>query len=1567
MSLFNKLTIFSILILLTAFVAVPAMANTMSATWSIDLDPNASGNQSGWAVTLTYATAPGTTDAPEASDITVADTAATVTNFKPTATTTPALTATTKVFTFNVQLADVATDADITLDTQRRVTLINSANLASTSIYTPKLKSITAPKSARAGTFEATIEFEAQAAAVAATTNPAADAIPGIGPATGLRAADIGIDGTGSSVLSVKDNGNRTYTVTAVLGTATTIITLEDGFPHQDAPDGDDADDTTTLENQATVIYDNERPTIGPIVFKSLTNRDLDTSSVTGAFDVYVDHIADSEPMVSISDTPATVADEDEFPLMVEFTVEPAAMGATVSNTGRIDGKPAATITPKKNTTSANWPATTLLLTVTVTDGAGNFAVRRAEFTVAPRTGTPTGPDPGDDDMTAPTVTITDAAGTDANADKVIFTFTFSEPLATMGENAFTIGDLDVSNSQDLVAANLVTTDNKVFKLTITPTNDKFPVKVSFISEAKIADAATPANLMKAGNNGLGATDTYTPPGVLGVEIDAPENLALGVLTFIFTFAELPSEMADDAGQFTVSDIRVSNAEPLVVANLTKQLQSSDDTEVIYELDVTPMDATKDVTVQLKARSVSNGKEGDDLLIAGEISSTWTPPVVTPETPPDTIMIPKDSFVVVVRNKDAAGANGLAFRSDVMVREWPGMPNLERLFYTGNDGIILERGGGGALILKDASATPALVPGTVGISEIMWGIDATYLGEDREDASQWIELHNLNTTTVANVTLSWETGREITDDDNITGNLAAPVLDVVTNFFNDRPGNPRWEVKGSNGSSVGGVDFVSMARNGDFNLMKKDGDQYNQRYTRTGGATKSRDGRNAGHWSASTAAYLNLRTTLTDQTDVTYKYVGTPGRVNSFSAESQPHIRASRRDVPASPVIINEVANRLDSHKVYEWIELRNVTDSEVNLRNYLISIVTSNNSDAVFYQFPANDNAKIAPQGVLLLVASDPTGNSDHPLAAGWNVDGGSDQAEGRGFGKADDASEPGLMINATSKYGRYKVADPDDPTGMFGGDKTGLPDDGKFVLILRSWDNHEGQRSGADNGKGVAETGNKSPADGKEADLNKIVDIAGWDDNLAKNQYPNPVSNTSLWPLFAMGGPFSHNKLDAGASGAVHARRHATTNDGRAGTGGNENKNEAGKAAFARNVDFTGIGYKRKVRSSKVLGGTPGYHGIEKGKVGDLNAKVTISEIMLSQAGRGYPQWIELYNSSSTQAVQLDADDGWRLVIENPNKPIGTINFKSKGKVKRILPKQTVLVVSGRARSAGSDFLAASSVFPETRTFNVYKEIAAQFDMKKISDPFLNPTAFHIKLIDGKGTLSDDIGNLDGNARTSDTAKWEYPDGMTADGKRTSLIRIYDDGVVRTGVSMDVSNVKPLGGNMEDADGIEGVNPKYSWVHTVDTNATELRFVRHTWYGIETDYGTPGVRAGQVLPVRLSFFRPTLEDGKVVIRWTTESELDNAGFNILRSQDRNGEFTKVNDQLIQGKGTTAERSTYKWVDTSAKPGAVYYYQIEDVSFAGERQTLTTTKMKGLISAKDKLTTKWGELKNLQ
>ena len=364
-------------------------------------------------------------------------------------------------------------------------------------------------------------------------------------------------------------------------------------------------------------------------------------------------------------------------------------------------------------------------------------------------------------------------------------------------------------------------------------------------------------------------------------------------------------------------------------------------------------------------------------------------------------------------------------------------------------------------------------------------------------------------------------------------------------------------------------------------------------------------------------------------------------------------------------------------------------------------------------------------------------------------------------------------------------------------------------------------------------------------------------------------------------------------------------------------------------------------------------------QGSVRTLTGMVTISEIMFAtNRSTNEIQWIELFNSSNTEAVALDADSGWSLIIENYDDPnrteparFGRINFKNDGDVKTIPPNQTVLIVSSRGRNSDS------AHFVPTRVFKVYSELAAEFGMRSPRDPFLHPTrGFHIKLVDGRNELADEVGNLDGKIRTFDQPTWQLPDGRTEAGDRTSIIRRYRNYNQRT-------RVYTKKGIAHDGTQREG------WIPAAETGFSYVsRKNVETWYGSSFDYGTPGLRAGHALPVQLSHFRPErTETGIIVIKWTTESEVDNAGFNILRSQTKVGEFKTINTSLIQGAGTTSERNTYTWTDTTAKPNVVYYYRIEDISFAGERQTLATSHLRGLISAKGRLTTQWGELKHLR
>jgi len=77
--------------------------------------------------------------------------------------------------------------------------------------------------------------------------------------------------------------------------------------------------------------------------------------------------------------------------------------------------------------------------------------------------------------------------------------------------------------------------------------------------------------------------------------------------------------------------------------------------------------------------------------------------------------------------------------------------------------------------------------------------------------------------------------------------------------------------------------------------------------------------------------------------------------------------------------------------------------------------------------------------------------------------------------------------------------------------------------------------------------------------------------------------------------------------------------------------------------------------------------------------------------------------------------------------------------------------------------------------------------------------------------------------------------------------------------------------------------------------------------------------------------------ENGKVIINWNTECEIDNLGFNIYRSQFDTLNFVKLNDILIQGAGNSSEANNYSYADENIIPENTYYYKLEDISTTGQ------------------------------
>ena len=453
-------------------------------------------------------------------------------------------------------------------------------------------------------------------------------------------------------------------------------------------------------------------------------------------------------------------------------------------------------------------------------------------------------------------------------------------------------------------------------------------------------------------------------------------------------------------------------------------------------------------------------------------------------------------------------------------------------------------------------------------------------------------------------------------------------------------------------------------------------------------------------------------------------------------------------------------------------------------------------------------------------------------------------------------------------------------------------LPNTGKFLLLLRS------------------------ESDQNEKD-NAIEDYAG------NGFFGGTVdgASTLFWPRVAQSRPrnvaaFGNNTF-ASTGEEAWARIRYEEDDGHH------------TSAWEKVETKGGLGYDPGADLS-TSPGTPGYEN-DALKSNDARSAadrelsdgdISISEIMYDP-GRGgnLPQWIELYNSSRTEAINLK---GWRMEIRNSQEETrarSQIRWTFEDAI--ILPNQTLLLASGKARK--HEDLSSNRIYT---LYNENREDLGLTDEKKL---LLSPTAFSIQLTLGR-TLVDAVGNL----TTSGTEEkvWDLP--AVNPGQRRSIVRVY------------------AGNTAEDGNSEEG------WYRFPLKGADE------TYYGTKTDLSNPGYRKSGPLPVTLSSFRPVrVKTGEVLIRWKTESELNNAGFNILRSESRDGDFTVINAEgIIPGYGTSSEMHIYSYTDKTAKPNVIYYYRIEDVSFDGAHQTLATVRLKGDVSATGKLTTMWGELK---
>jgi hypothetical protein len=86
------------------------------------------------------------------------------------------------------------------------------------------------------------------------------------------------------------------------------------------------------------------------------------------------------------------------------------------------------------------------------------------------------------------------------------------------------------------------------------------------------------------------------------------------------------------------------------------------------------------------------------------------------------------------------------------------------------------------------------------------------------------------------------------------------------------------------------------------------------------------------------------------------------------------------------------------------------------------------------------------------------------------------------------------------------------------------------------------------------------------------------------------------------------------------------------------------------------------------------------------------------------------------------------------------------------------------------------------------------------------------------------------------------------------------------------------------------------------------------------------------QILPVELNSFTGHLENNSIMLEWSTQTELNNSGFEIERKSGNN-QFTKIG--FVPGFGTSIEQQNYYFSDVNLNPGK-YSYRLKQIDHSG-------------------------------
>ncbi len=101
-------------------------------------------------------------------------------------------------------------------------------------------------------------------------------------------------------------------------------------------------------------------------------------------------------------------------------------------------------------------------------------------------------------------------------------------------------------------------------------------------------------------------------------------------------------------------------------------------------------------------------------------------------------------------------------------------------------------------------------------------------------------------------------------------------------------------------------------------------------------------------------------------------------------------------------------------------------------------------------------------------------------------------------------------------------------------------------------------------------------------------------------------------------------------------------------------------------------------------------------------------------------------------------------------------------------------------------------------------------------------------------------------------------------------------------------------------------------------------------------------------IMPVELISFKSEIENNNVLLTWQTASELNNKGFNIGKSIDKEN-WNSIG--FVEGKGTTSNVNDYSFIDKNIMHGT-QYYRLKQIDYNGSNKYSDIVEVNSAVNA---------------